>query len=110
MLYYRIIMDTFFLPKLLENFISYLQSQGKSQFTLVAYKKDLEQFIGFLTTKEKNDIREVKRDDIEAFINKLLADNYTKKSASRKLNSIRTFFRYLKNTETIDQNPALDIS
>ncbi len=110
MLYYRIIMETYFLPKLLENFISYLQSQGKSQFTLVAYKKDLEQFIGFLTTKEKNDIREVKRDDIEAFINKLLTDNYTKKSASRKLNSIRTFFRYLKNSEIIEQNPALDIS
>jgi integrase/recombinase XerC len=109
MIYYRF-MDTYFLPILLDKFIQYLKSQGKSQFTVIAYKKDLEQFIGFLTSREKNDIREVKKDDIEAFINKLLAENYTKKSASRKLNSIRTFFRYLKNEGVIEQNPSLDIS
>ena len=82
------------LPNLVDKFVTYLKSQGKSEFTIVAYRKDLEQFVGFLTSKEKNDIREVKKDDIEGFINKLLAENYTKKSASRKLNSIRTFFRY----------------
>lgn len=103
-------MNNFFLPSLLEKFIAFLKSQGKSQFTVIAYKKDLEQFIGFLTTKEKGDVREIKKEDIEAFINKLLTENYTKKSASRKLNSIRTFFRYLKNEGAIDQNPSLDIS
>lgn len=103
-------MDNYFLPSLLDTFISYLKGQGKSQHTVVAYKKDLEQFIGFLTTKEKNDVREIKKEDIEAFINKLLTENYTKKSASRKLNSIRTFFRHLKNQSVIEQNPSLDIS
>ncbi len=103
-------MDNYFLPLLLEKFIQYLKSQGKSQFTIIAYKKDLEQFIGFLTSREKNDVREIKRDDIDAFISKLLAEGYTKKSASRKLNSIRTFFRYLKNEGVIEQNPSLDIS
>lgn len=103
-------MDNYFLPLLLEKFIQYLKSQGKSQFTIIAYKKDLEQFIGFLTSREKNDVREIKRDDIDAFISKLLAENYTKKSASRKLNSIRTFFRYLKSEGIIEQNPSLDIS
>src|SRR3990170_9095576 len=103
-------MDTLLLPSLLDKFVAYLTSQGKSNFTIVAYKKDLEQFVGFLTSKEKNDIREIKKEDIEGFINKLLLENYTKKSASRKLNSIRTFFRYLKNEGVIEQNPSLDIS
>lgn len=103
-------MDTLFLPSLLDKFVSYLKSQNKSDFTIIAYKKDLEQFVGFLTSKEKNDIREIKKEDIEAFINKLLQENYTKKSASRKLNSIRTFFRYLKNEGVIEQNPSLDVS
>ncbi|MDO8497162.1 MAG: tyrosine-type recombinase/integrase [bacterium] len=103
-------MDNYFLPSLLEKFVNHLKSQGKSQFTVIAYKKDLEQFVGFLTTREKSDVREIKKDDIEGFINKLIADNYTKKSASRKLNSIRTFFRYLKNDTLIEQNPSLDIS
>lgn len=103
-------MDNYLLPSLVEKFIAYLKSQGKSNFTIVAYKKDLEQFSGYLTSQETNDIREVKKDHIEGFINKLIADNYTKKSASRKLNSIRTFFRYLKNEQVIEQNPSLDVS
>ncbi|NTU46899.1 tyrosine-type recombinase/integrase [Candidatus Roizmanbacteria bacterium] len=103
-------MEPRLLPSLVEDFIKHLGAQSKSQFTIIAYKKDLEQFVGYLTTQEKTDIREVKKDDIDGFIRKLLTDNYTKKSASRKLNSIRTFFRYLKSEGIIDQNPSLDIA
>src|SRR3990172_4435585 len=103
-------MENILLPSLVGRFIKHLESQGKSSFTVVAYKKDLEQFIGFLATQEIADIREVKKDYINGFINKLISDNYTKKSASRKLNSIRTFFRYLKNDGIIEQNPSLDVS
>lgn len=103
-------MDNYLLPSLVERFVAHLKSQGKSVFTIIAYKKDLEQFSGFLTSKEINDIRGVKKNYIEGFINKLIVDNYTKKSASRKLNSIRTFFRYLKNEQVIEQNPSLDVS
>jgi site-specific recombinase XerD len=95
---------------LIRRFIEYLESEAKSRYTIVAYKKDLEQFVGFLTSKEKSDIREVKKEDIDAFIQKLMNDGYTKKSASRKLNSIRTFFRHLKTENTIAQNPALEVS
>lgn len=103
-------MDSFLFPSLVEKLIAHLKSQGKSAFTIVAYKKDLEQFFGYLTSKEINDIREVKKDHVEGFVNKLITDNYTKKSASRKLNSIRTFFRYLKNEQIVEQNPSLDVS
>lgn len=103
-------MDNVLLPSLVERFIKYLTSQGKSTFTIVAYKKDLEQFSGYLTSVEIQDVREVKKEHIDGFINKLIADSYTKKSASRKLNSIRTFFRYLKNEGVIEQNPSLDVS
>jgi len=103
-------MDNVLLPSLVERFIKYLESQGKSSFTIVAYKKDLEQFSGYLTSVEIQDVREVKKENIDGFINKLITDSYTKKSASRKLNSIRTFFRYLKNEGIIAQNPSLDVS
>jgi site-specific recombinase XerD len=103
-------MENILLPSLVTRFVKHLESQEKSSFTIVAYKKDLEQFVGFLTTQEIADIREVKKDHINGFINKLITDSYTKKSASRKLNSIRTFFRYLKNDGVIEQNPSLDVS
>ena len=103
-------MNNYFFPSLIEKFTTFLSQQNKSSFTIVAYKKDLEQFVGFLSTKDVNDIRDVKKAEIDGFINKLLEDNYSKKSASRKLNSIRTFFRYLKNEGLIEQNPSLDVS
>src|SRR3989339_859643 len=103
-------MENILLPSLADRFIKHLESQEKSSFTIVAYKKDLEQFVGYLTTQEVSEIKEVKRDHINGFINKLINDGYTKKSASRKLNSIRTFFRYLKNDGVIEQNPSLDVS
>ena len=103
-------MENILLPSLADRFVKHLESQEKSSFTIVAYKKDLEQFVGYLTTQEISDIKEVKTAHINGFINKLITDGYTKKSASRKLNSIRTFFRYLKNDAIIDQNPSLDVS
>lgn len=103
-------MEPYDLRSLLTKFVENLKSQGKSQFTIIAYKKDLEQFIGYLTSKEISDIREAKKEDIEGFIGKLLTENYTKKSASRKLNSIRTFFRFLKGEDVIAQNPSLEVS
>ena len=95
---------------LISTFIKALEEAGKSKHTIIAYKKDLEQFVGYLASVEKNDIREVKKEDIEGFIAKLLKDNYTKKSASRKLNSIRTFFRFLKTEAMLQINPSLEVS
>ncbi len=95
---------------LLNSFVENLNAQKRSPFTIVAYKKDLEQFIGYLTAQEKISMRDVNKEDIKNFINKLLSEKYTKKSASRKLNSIRTFFRFLKNQEVIQQNPSLEVT
>ena len=52
----------------------------------------------------------MKKEDISDFIENLLKENYTKKSASRKLNSIRTFYRLLKELGAITINPALDVA
>ena len=95
---------------LVTTFINHLTEQAKSKHTIVAYKKDLEQFIAFLSSKDVADVKEVKKEHIDGFIQKLLGENYTKKSASRKLNSIRTFFRYMKREDMIKQNPSLEVS
>ena len=103
-------MEIVLISNLINQYVNYLFRSNRSQNTTIAYKKDLEQFTGYLASLEKTDIREVKKEDIEGFIKKILSDNYTKKSASRKLNSIRSFFRYLKNEGIINQNPALEVS
>lgn len=103
-------MDFFVDFQAVDQFINELKNQGRSQFTLIAYKKDLQQFVGYLIANQKTDFREVVKENIDDFIKKLITENYTKKSASRKLNSIRSFFRFLKRQGIISHNPALEIS
>ena len=95
---------------LINAFIENLKVSGKSNFTIIAYKKDLEQFIGYLVAEQIGDVKSVTKEHVSAFIQKLITENYTNKSASRKLNSIRTFFRFLKQEEVINQNPSLEVS
>lgn len=101
--------DSIVFSDYLAKFIANLQEKGKSAYTITAYKKDIEQFLGFLAQKQVQAINEVKKETIQEFITHLLETNYTKKSASRKLNSIRTFYRFLKEEGTITINPALDV-
>ncbi len=96
---------------LISGFIEDLKKGGKSAYTLVAYKKDLEQFSDHLMAGGKRHVNETEKKDIEEFIRVLIEEkSYTKKSASRKLNSIRTFFRYLKGGGLATNNPAGDIA
>lgn len=102
--------DTIVFSDYLEKFIAHLREKHKSEYTITAYKKDIEQFLGFLAKRQIQAINDVKKEDISDFIENLLKENYTKKSASRKLNSIRTFYRLLKELGAITINPALDVA
>jgi len=90
-------------------FVSYLESRRRARATMVAYSKDIEQLILFLTNTGKKDISAITREELEAFLKKLAADSYTPKSISRKINSMKTFYRFLKSTGVITIDPAADI-
>lgn len=90
-------------------FIEHLQSRRRAHATIVAYSKDIEQLVSFLSDAGKKDIASVSQEELEAFLKKLAADNYTPKSISRKINSMKTFYRFLKTTGVISADPALNI-
>ncbi len=90
-------------------FTQYLESRKRARATIVAYGKDIEQLTGFLTNMGKKNIEDVTRDELDAFLKKLAADSYTPKSISRKINSIKTFFRFLKTTGIVSGDPAIEI-
>lgn len=92
-----------------DQFIDYLGQRRRARATIVAYGKDIEQLTQFLANMGKKAIGEVSHDELEAFLKKLGSDNYTPKSISRKINSIKTFFRFLKASGTISTDPAIEI-
>lgn len=91
-------------------FIAYLSEKKRARATIVAYSKDIDQLLSFLKDMGKKTADEISKDEILAFLNKLSKDSYTPKSVSRKINSIKTFYRYLKNQTIISEDPAETIS
>jgi integrase/recombinase XerD len=88
-------------------FKNFLKNKGHSTSTIVAYGKDIEQLVGFLHELEKHHVHDVAKEDIEAFLAKMNNDGYTPKSISRKINSTRTFYRFLKINEYVTDDPSL---
>jgi integrase/recombinase XerC len=92
-----------------QQFTQYLASRKRARATIVAYGKDIEQVTLFLGNMGKKTINEISRDELDAFLKKLASDSYTPKSISRKINSIKTFFRFLKASGIITSDPAIEI-
>lgn len=93
-----------------DEFKNYLQGNQKSNSTIVAYGKDIDQLISFLEELKRANIHEVTKEDLDAFLAKLAQEGYTPKSVSRKINSTRTFYRFLKISEYITDDPSLLVS
>lgn len=88
-------------------FRDFLKEKGHSTSTIVAYGKDIEQLVDFSNGLQINHANEVSKDNIEAFLAKMNHEGYTPKSISRKINSIRTFYRFLKSKGYVVEDPSL---
>lgn len=93
-----------------EQFKNFLKTKGRSNATIVAYGKDIDQLVSFLEAVNKQQVHEIGKEDIEAFLGKLTKEGYTPKSISRKINSTRTFYRFLKVNEFVTDDPSLLIA
>lgn len=87
----------------------HLAKQGKAEATVTAYTKDIEQLVEFVGKKGKTQVDEVLTDDIQDFKELLKKQRYTGKSISRKINSIKSFFRFLISEGHIQSNPADEV-
>jgi len=90
-------------------FIEDLRAKSRATATILAYGKDIEQLTEFLEKTEVASIKAITPEHIKAFTTNLNKLNYTAKSISRKINSIKSFFRFLKVKEYIETNPTTAI-
>lgn len=93
-----------------QQFTSFLKEKGRSNATIVAYTKDIAQLVSFLDENSKKDVSEISKEDIEGFLGRLSQQGYTPKSLSRKINSIRTFYRFLKSQSLVSEDPSLQVA
>lgn len=78
-----------------KKFIEKLRTEGRSEATVIAYNKDIEQIITFLAKENIENVEDMDIKHLDAFMKSLAKQNYTPKSISRKTNAARTFIKYL---------------
>lgn len=89
-----------------QQFIANLKGKSRATATILAYGKDIAQLIDYLKDLGKDDASVVTTEDLQAFMDKLAKESYTAKSISRKTNSTKTFFKFLKSSSIINADPA----
>ena len=97
------------LENALASFTDALTKKGKSTNTIVAYRGDINQLIKYLTTQSISTIDGVNNTSLENFKKDLIKNDYTAKSVSRKLNSIKNFFSFLVTEGIIAADPSSEI-
>lgn len=83
------------------SFKNYLTYKNKSKATKRAYINDINQFSKVI----KKDLLNIESTDVEAFKKYLKLNDYTNDSITRKLNSLNSFYKWLKYKNEIDTNP-----
>lgn len=98
------------IKNLLPKFVESLKSKGRSPATVLAYRSDLEQMVDFLTKKGRATPDQTTSGDLDAFRDTLLTDKYTPKSVSRKLNAVKTFFRWMITENIVTTDPSSSVA
>ena len=95
---------------MINSFLKYLQNEKRcSKHTIVAYKKDIEQFFDKIPYHE-NEIQKIDYKSIRNYLVDMVEDGLENSSVNRKLSSLKTFFKFLKRQGVIEVNPMVKIT
>ncbi|MFC0014338.1 MULTISPECIES: tyrosine recombinase XerC [Allobacillus] len=84
--------------------------KNTSKLTIQQYVTDIKQFEQFLSAESIDEINRITHVEIRLYLTTLYREKLSKKSVSRKLSGLRSFFNYLEKEEVVEQNPFLYVS
>ena len=94
---------------LIEKFIEYLRvEKNYSNHTITAYNTDLNNFNDFLFQSGiKTKMEDIDYKVIRSWIVKMVNDNISNRTINRKISSLKSFYKFLIKTETINSSPLI---
>ncbi|HET7616150.1 MAG TPA: tyrosine recombinase XerC [Bacillales bacterium] len=90
----------------LQSFVDYLQIEKNcSDYTVMGYRKDIEQFMTFLKQQAIDRFAAVSYADVRIYLSELHAKGYARRTVSRKLSCLRSLYRFMEREGDIVANP-----
>ncbi len=90
---------------MIDDFLNYLANEKRfSVHTVVAYKKDIEQFFESIGN---NNVTEIRHQDIRGYLVEMVESGKENSTINRKLSSLKTYFKFLRRQDVITINPML---
>lgn len=89
-----------------------INEKNYSKNTLMSYVKDLDDLYKFLASKTDNvkiDVNYIDSDDLKSFVANYVQNNekkYSKRTISRKISTLKSFYKFLNKKKHYELNPA----
>lgn len=91
---------------LLNLFVEYLQiEKSYSQYTVVNYVTEIENFSYFMEKQALEHLEEITYNDTRLYLTELHKRKYSRKTISKKVSALRSFFNFLIREEKLKENP-----
>ena len=97
---------------MIDKFLEYIAVEKRySEHTLISYKKDLEDFLLFVSdTEGTRDLAKIDKKVIRNFLVHITENHFQKRSINRKLSSLRSFYLFLLKIGEIEVSPLESVS
>lgn len=94
-----------------ESFIRYLKYEKRfSSHTVIAYNKDLDQFVEYCSIMVGDfDVKAVASKDVRSWVVTLMENDIAPVTVTRKVTTLKSFFKFLMKEGVLEDNPALNI-
>lgn len=90
----------------LERFMEYMSvERAASGSTLSNYRRDIDQLISFLGSREDVALKDLRETHISAFVGAIF-ESSSKTTVARKISAIKSFFKFLLKKGYIEKNPV----
>lgn len=89
----------------IDAFITYLHNVKKtSANTEMSYRRDLKKFVVFLEGEGISDVKDIKKEDLSAYMNYMVAEDFKPATISRNVASIKALFHFLVYEGKVDED------
>ncbi|WP_284139940.1 tyrosine recombinase XerC [Virgibacillus sp. LDC-1] len=94
-----------------KQFMEYLQiEKNASPYTVKYYQNDLETFFLFMEQEGLTELAEIDYRVVRLFLTTLYSRKLSRRSVSRNISSLRSFYRFLERENIVTGNPFVQVS